>query len=108
MFLIMKWIKGRQGGEYSKLKLLQYKFMDCWLLRYEPYYVMPEHNDPVKNKRHYRMNIELWGKGNFTCEKTIINILNKFIVFRPDLYKHKMNNGKSRRYVLSIGWVMNK
>lgn len=102
----MKWIEGRQGGNYSKLRLMEYKFIDCWIIRYEPYYEMPEHTDPVENKRHYRMNIVFGGKGKFICERTIVNILGRFVIFRPDLYKHKMVNGKRRRYVLSIGWAI--
>lgn len=99
------WKQGRQGGGYKKLLLFKTHRMDCWLLKYEPHFEMPEHIDEVRNKKHYRLNIELWGKGEFKCEKTIFNLFGKIILFRPDLYKHSVTNGLSNRYVFSLGWV---
>ena len=100
------WIKGRQGGDYEKKLLLVGRWYDCYLIRYFPNYVMPSHKDEVGNMRHYRLNIVLWGKGKFTCEKTIFNFFNKIILFRPDLYLHDVKVYDNMRYVLSIGWIL--
>lgn len=101
----MMWIPGRQGGSYSKFKVIEWKFIDCWLIKYAPFYTMPLHTDKVKGKRHIRMNIVLKGNGRFQCRKTILNIRNTIIIFRPDLYHHRMINGGYERLVLSIGFV---
>jgi len=100
---MMRWIEGRQGGAYSKLKLFQLSFMDCWLIKYAPNYSMPKHKDSVEGKKHFRLNIELSGKGKFICEKTIVNIFNKIILFRPDLYEHSMVNGTKLDRISDFG-----
>ena len=97
------WKEGRQKSGYSTFQLLCLKFVDAWMIKYPPKVGIPEHVDKVTNKKHYRLNIVLSGKGTFFCEKTIFNVKNRVILFRPDKYKHSMINGDATRYVLSIG-----
>lgn len=103
----LKWVPGRQGGDYHKklLALFYIPFvlgLDMYLLKFEPGCELKPHKDEVKRGRHYRLNIILKGKGDFNCDKTIINT-RRVVLFRPDKYTHSMQNGDSERKVLSIG-----
>ncbi|MEK6828863.1 MAG: 2OG-Fe(II) oxygenase [Nanoarchaeota archaeon] len=103
----LRWVSGRQGGDYQKklLAILKIPFVfgfDMYLLKFAPGFVLPEHVDQVKRGRHFRMNIILKGNGEFKCERAIIRT-KRVILFRPDKYKHSMHNGNAERKVLSIG-----
>ena len=104
----MKWIPGRQGGRYKKMKVWSSSFFsfgsDCYLIKYEPNYKMPAHTDKAEGK-HYRLNVVLKGRGRFICEKNIVNLFGRIVLFRPDLYEHSMINGNSNRVVLSFGFL---
>lgn len=103
----LRWIPGRQGGDYKK-KLLATMYIprifgfDMYMLKFAPNCHLREHRDSVKRGRHYRLNIILKGKGDFKCEKTIINT-RRVVLFRPDKYLHSMQNDGNERKVLSIG-----
>lgn len=99
------WIEGRQGTGYLKKSIFQGSFYDCWLIKYPPNTNIPPHKDPVKNKKHYRLNVILKGKGDFKCEKCILN-LGKIVLFRPDKYTHSVSNGNNERLVLSYGLAL--
>jgi len=103
----LKWIPGRQGGDYQKKLLavfgIPYIFgFDMYMLKFEPECHLKEHKDKTESGKHYRLNIILKGKGDFKCEKTIINT-RRVVLFRPDKYLHSMKNDESERTVLSIG-----
>lgn len=100
---LFKWQPGRQGGKYKKLKVFKFLFFDCWVIKYEPNYYMPSHTDPVKDRKHFRLNVVIKGHARFNCVRTIFKLGNRVIFFRPDLYKHSIINGPSERTVLSIG-----
>lgn len=103
----LKWIPGRQGGDYHK-KLLATAAIpklfgfDMYLLKFAPDCYLKEHKDTVNRGRHFRLNIIFKGKGDFKCEKTIINT-RRVVLFRPDKYIHSMRNDGTERKVLSIG-----
>jgi len=112
-----KWETGRQHQSenrhkiYRKLKLWSSSFLgfgsDCYIIKYSPYYSLRSHIDPVKTGyRHFRLNITLKGNGKFHCDKVIINIFNKIILFRPDLHAHYMHNSRRTRIVLSFGFLL--
>ena len=113
-----KWVTGRQQKDgadksYKKMLLFQFNFfsllgedrgMDCYLIKYDPDYVLKSHKDPIKpSRKHFRLNIVLQGKGNFICEKNILSLFNTIILFRPDKYEHSMKNGNKERLVFSLG-----
>ena len=102
----MSWIKGRQGTGYLKKKIWSRFNTDCWLIKYKPSQIIPTHTDPVEGKKHFRLNIVLKGKGVFICEKTILCLFHRIILFRPDKYEHSMINLSKERLVLSIGMVI--
>ena len=101
----MKWINGRQGGDYQKKLLFQFaigKFgMDCYLIKFAPRTSLKKHKDKVDGK-HLRLNYVYKGVGIFQCEKTIIN-WKRLKLFRPDKYLHSIINGNQERRVFSIG-----
>ncbi len=100
-----KWKEGRQNTQYHKFQLIQIrKCFDAYLIKYPANEILPAHKDKVENGKHYRLNIELWGRGKFICENPIFKWW-RIVLFRPDICEHSMINGSSSRLVLSIGWV---
>lgn len=104
---LFKWTEGRQAScKYEKLCFLNMKLfgfgVDGYILDYQPG-VLPRHTDKVDGK-HWRLNVELSGRGRFYCNKVILNLFNKIYIFRPDLYTHSVLITK-RRFVLSLGFA---
>lgn len=102
----MRWESGRQGTGYRKLRLWQSDrlFSDAYLIDYPPHTRIPTHVDKVPGKRHYRINILLWGQDNFRGE-TLFS-LGPLKFFRPDISPHSVEEVSRRRLVLSIGWAL--
>lgn len=107
--MIFKWVKGRQGTKYEKLPLIQNKKFDLYLLRFPEGTHVPPHKDPIKNHKHYRLNITLVKPnigGKFLGGNPIIN-LSRLTFFRPDLYTHEMSVIQSGQcYMLSFGFAI--
>jgi hypothetical protein len=101
----VKWEMGRQGTGYRKLPLFQSKKLSCdaWLIDYPPDTHIPTHTDPVSGKKHFRLNILLWGQDNFRG-KTIFSS-KRIKLFRPDISPHSVERVASRRIIFSIGWA---
>lgn len=107
----LRWRSGRQNSGYEKMLLFANPFIlpfDCYLLRYKTGSGVPEHTDPVEDKRHYRLNIVLRKAkegGEFYCAEPIYNG-SRLKLFRPDRSPHSVTPvEKGVRYVLSVGWV---
>lgn len=109
---LFKWLKGRQGYcNYKKFCFLHFSIfnwgIDGYILKYEPYAILPAHKDEVEDARHWRLNIILKGIGYFRCSNTIINwFRGRIILFRPDINEHMMVNSEDVRYVLSFGFII--
>lgn len=107
----MGWVKGRQGTGYEKLKLFQFLNMDCYILRYKKGDSIPWHTDPVPNRKHWRLNIELkrpelGGKLILKAPDMRVNTIvdSRIVLFRSDIVKHKVTEiKKGNRYVLTFG-----
>ena len=97
------WQPGRQGTGYRKWRLAQGRSWDLWLIDYPRGSSIPEHVDPVPGKRHYRLNLRLWGEDVF--EGQALGQLGRLTFFRPDVMPHSVRRVGSRRLVLSFGWV---
>ena len=110
----MKWIEGRQGSGYEKMKIFISDLLKCdmYLLRFKEGSYIDTHTDPVKEGwNHYRINIVLQDAiegGEFVCENAIFR--SSFInFFRPDIHEHAVTRIDSGvRYVLSFGWIKRK
>jgi hypothetical protein len=100
----MKWEIGRQRTGYSKLALWKASWTDCYIIKYPNNSYVPEHIDPVKNKKHYRINILLFGEDNFSG-KTIFST-RRLKIFRPDIHLHSVKPVSFTRIILSIGFAI--
>lgn len=100
----MKWESGRQGSGYRKLCLWLGKSFDCYLIDYPSNSYIPVHTDPVPGKRHYRINILLWGADNFKGNTIFSSKRVKF--FRPDITPHSVDKVSRRRVIFSVGWAI--
>jgi len=105
----MKWVRGRQeNAVYFKSCIFSfkvYKFgFDCYILKYPPNTSLPRHKDPVKNGRHWRLNITLKGKSTFYLftEKGLKRFY-RFCLFRPDIQEHWVQSYEKGCLKLSIG-----
>lgn len=98
------WELGRQGSGYWKMLLGQGSWWDCYLLKYPPGTIIAPHKDPVEGKRHFRLNLVLWGEQTFGSWTWILN-WGRLVLFRPDISTHWVNSSERLRLVLSIGWV---
>lgn len=100
----LKWVDGRQGTGYRKLLLWQGRTSDCYLIDYPPYTHISTHTDPVLDKRHFRLNILLWGQDNFRGE-TLFST-KRIKLFRPDISPHSVEEVSRRRIIFSVGWAL--
>lgn len=89
----MKWLDGRiVNCKYKKLLIFSFKIwkwgFDAYLLKYEEFGYLPEHKDPLKNGKHYRMNVNLYGNSDFYIKYK--RIQKNVIFFRPDIQPHSL------------------
>lgn len=103
-----RWQSGRQGTGYRKLCLFKYGYKpgfacDCWIIDYPAGTSIPTHTDPVPGKRHYRINILLWGEDKFVGDALFKS--KHITFFRPDIMPHAVSEVSTRRIILSFGWV---
>ena len=114
----MKWINGRQGGNYQRLTLISNHLLkfDMHILRMKPNSYIKPHIDiiPIHLRNqgyntHTRINIVLRkakaGGGLFTSRTYHNGTSKRVIKFRPDIETHSVSTTQSTRYVLSIGWL---
>lgn len=104
-----RWNLGRQNTGYETFLFWIFSFSDAYLLRYSEGTVIPPHTDPIKNKRHFRLNIVIWNAadgGKFHCDNMIFES-KRFKFFRPDLNIHSVDPIKhGTRLVLSLGFAL--
>ncbi len=106
----MTYVAGRQGTGYFKKALFEVELgswgFDGWLLWYPVGAHIPPHTDPVKGKKHWRLNIVLRNAdqgGEFHTDGLIKN-LPRITLFRPDLARHGVTKvTRGARHVLSLG-----
>jgi len=108
---LFRWQRGRQESGYHKMLIggayWPIKF-DMYLLKFPAGSEIPPHTDPLKEGRHYRLNVVLKQAregGIFFCNSPIFET-NRVKLFRPDITEHEVSKiRRGNRYVLSIGWV---
>lgn len=105
----MNWQPGRQNSGYDLLTIVNDPHIpfDFHIIRYKVGARIPPHIDPVKDGRHFRLNIVLkkakYG-GTFVCLAGR-NWWKRVHFFRPDIMYHSVTPVlQGTRYVLSIGW----
>ena len=99
----MRWLLGRQGTGYRKLRLGQGARWDAWILDYPPGHGIPDHADPLPGRRHLRVNLAiLTGGSQIVAAAVRFRLGERFIVFWSDR-RHRVDPGRGRRVVVSIG-----
>lgn len=101
----MKWKKGRQGSGYLVHTVCNFGFFDIQLIKIPEGIEVPVHKDPIPNKRHYRLNIDLVKPefGGRYVGKSIFK-LPRIHLIRSDRDYHAISEViKGQAVILSIG-----
>jgi len=96
-----RWQPGRQGTGYRKLLVAKGRRWDLYVLDYPVGTSIPTHVDPVPGRRHWRVNLRIWGDDVFEGDAALH--LGPLVVFRPDVTPHSVTKVGRRRVVLSFG-----
>lgn len=94
---LWRWTNGRQSNtEYKKFCLWSGRIgkfgFDAYILKYKANTTLPWHKDEIKNAKHYRINIKLYGRSYFLMQDIKRKKSHdRFILFRPDLYSHSLS-----------------
>lgn len=110
---LFQWEKGRQNSGYNKMPLFLSEKLKCdfYLLKFPVGCSVPTHTDPVKDGfDHYRINFTLIGH-DFRTRMYVLGPAKKFwrfVMLRPDLYKHGLPAVTTDTYMLSFGWLRKK
>ncbi len=86
--------------------LFRSKRMNVYLVRYPEGHKVGPHLDMIAHGRLYKLNCVLVKPGEggeFVCEKNIVNLFGRVILFRPDLYQHRVSKiERGSRWLLSF------
>jgi hypothetical protein len=98
---MFKFTKGRQDANYYKCKLWSFWRIDGWIIKCDNE-AIPEHVDPVKDRKHFRLNITIKGRDKFHG-KAIFKWW-RVCFFRPDINPHSVEKGSWT--MLSFGFAI--
>jgi hypothetical protein len=102
----MKWKNGRQGTGYILRYIATGSNWDLLLIKYPVGSYIAKHQDRFPGKRHFRLNILLWGEQTFRAHGPVIFQLGPIVLFRSDDTVHEVLPSKRLRLVLSFGIVL--
>ena len=101
----MKGQQGKLNTNYQKLVICNFGFFDINLIKIPTGTQIPRHTDPIENKRHYRLNINLVKPsvgGHF--QGKYLWKLPRITLIRPDIHPHAVSEiFKGHALILSIG-----
>jgi len=101
-----RWKGGRGDTGYYKLALIEWPFMDAYILKYPAGAYLPPHRDPLFVADHYRCNLVLQHAdegGQFICNRMILKVW-RLAIFRSDEATHEVTRvTRGTRVVLSLG-----
>lgn len=80
-------------------------YANAMILYYPPNTPNPPHSDPFVDRRHYRINLRLWGEDTFRTTGPVLFKFGPLVVFRSD-FEHEVLASRRARVVLSIGIVL--
>lgn len=101
-----KWKSGRQNTGYWIRYLATGDNWDLLFIKYPVGSYIALHQDRFPDKRHYRLNIMLWGEQTFRHQGPCIFKLGPIVLFRPDITPHEVLPSNRLRLVLSFGIVL--
>jgi len=94
------------SGNVKNRVLFQSKRLSVYLVHYSAGHRIMPHVDMVAAGRLYKLNCVLVKPkrgGEFSCERTIVNVFDRVVVFRPDLYQHRVSRiERGNRWLLSF------
>jgi hypothetical protein len=94
------------SGRVRNRVLFQWGRLSVYLVRYSAGHSILPHVDMVPEGRLYKLNCVLVkprAGGEFICERTIFNLLGRIVLFRPDLYRHRVTRiERGSRWLLSL------
>ena len=95
-----------------KTRILFYsKRLSVYLVRYPEGHKVVPHVNMVYEGRLYKLNcvlVEPKTGGEFVCEKNVFNLFGRVILFRPDLYQHRVSKiERGNRWLLSFALTQN-
>jgi len=86
--------------------LFQSRRLSIYLVHYSQGHQIAPHLDMVSEGRLYKLNLVLVkprAGGDFLCERSILNLFGRIVLFRPDLYRHEVSRIRSgNRWLLSF------
>lgn len=86
--------------------LFQSRRLSVYLVHYSAGHAIVPHVDMVAEGRLYKLNcilVKPRAGGEFHCEKTIFNLFGRIVLFRPDLYQHRVSQiERGNRWLLSF------
>lgn len=88
--------------------LFHSKRLNVYLVRYPEGHKIVPHVDMVSAGRLFKLNCVLVKPkegGEFICEKNMVNLFGRLILFRPDLHQHRVSHIKrGNRWLLSFAF----
>jgi len=97
---------------HAKIKnrvIFQSRRLSIYLVHYPAGHAIVPHVDMVSEGRLYKLNCVLVtpdAGGKFFCEKNILNLFGRVILFRPDLYRHGVSRiERGSRWLLSFAVI---
>ncbi|MEX2499876.1 MAG: 2OG-Fe(II) oxygenase [Wenzhouxiangellaceae bacterium] len=98
-------------GKVKNRVLFQSRRLSIYLVRYSAGHEIMSHVDMVSEGRLYKLNCVLVkpkAGGEFGCERNIFDLFGRIILFRPDLYKHRVSRiERGSRWLLSFALTRN-
>lgn len=98
-----------QGDVVKNRVLLQSRRLSIYLVYYPQGHAIMPHIDMVSEGRLYKLNCVLVrprAGGSFHCEKTIFNLFDRLVLFRPDIYQHRVSRiERGSRWLLSFAFM---
>jgi hypothetical protein len=86
--------------------LFRSRRLSVYLVRYSAGHRIVPHVDMVSEGRLYKFNwvlVKPRAGGEFICDRNIFNLFGRFILFRPDLYEHRVSRiERGTRWLLSF------
>lgn len=86
--------------------LFRSRRLNIYLVRYSEGHKVVPHVDMIAEGRLYKLNCVLMQPsqgGRFICEKNLLNLFGRVILFRPDLYRHQVSRiERGNRWLLSF------
>lgn len=98
------------AGKVKNRVLLRSRRLSIYLVHYASGHQVLPHVDGVSEGRLYKLNCVLVKPrrgGRFSCERTLFNLRDRLVLFRPDLHEHRVSRIEAgSRWLLSFALLL--